>query len=62
MDIKDAVYYKYADDILSGKIVACRYIKLACKRFFDFLSRDDMEFREDKVKSVLNFCGKMIQF
>lgn len=62
MDIKDAVYYKYADDILNGKIVACRYIKLACKRFFDFLNRDDIEFREDKVKSVLNFCGKMIQF
>lgn len=56
------IYYQYAEDVLSGKITACRYVKQACHRFQDFLKRDDLDFREDKVDKVLNFCGKMIQF
>lgn len=51
---KQKAYYKYSSDVLSGNIVACRYVKLACKRFEDFLKREDLEFREDKVDKVLN--------
>lgn len=29
--------YQYAEDITSGKILACRYVKLAVKRFYDDL-------------------------
>lgn len=32
---------QYAHDVISGKIVACEYIKAACKRFFDDLSNAD---------------------
>lgn len=55
-------YYIYADNVLKGKQVACRYIKLACKKFMDFLKREDMYFDTNKVDKVLNFCSKIIQF
>ena len=59
---KQKAYYKYSSDVLSGRIVACRYVKLACQRFEDFLKREDMEFHEDKVDKVLKFCSKQVQF
>ena len=49
------MYFKYAEDVLSGKIVAGESIKLACKRFQDDLQRDDLEFREDKVLRAIQF-------
>lgn len=30
---------RYAKDVVAGKILACRYVKLACKRFLDDLER-----------------------
>ena len=48
-------YYQYCDDVLSGKIVACEYIKLACKRFKLFLTKYD--FRESKVDRVIKFIS-----
>jgi phage terminase large subunit-like protein len=30
---------QYADDVLSGKILACRWVKLACERFINDLDR-----------------------
>jgi len=45
--------FNYAEDVLSGKILACKYIKQACQRFFDDLERDDLYF--DHVAAE-NFC------
>ena len=62
VNIKNTAYYKYGEDVLSGKIPACRYIQLAVKRFFVFLYRPDLEFHKEKVDKVLKFCGNMVQF
>lgn len=53
--IKDTKYYQYASDVLSGKQLACEYVKLAAKRFFDFLENPDYEFKPKKVQRVINF-------
>lgn len=48
-------YLQYAQDVLSGKIIAGEYIKLACERFFDLMDNDNYEFREDRVQIVIRF-------
>lgn len=60
--IKDTKYYQYATDVLSGKQLACEYVKLACQRFFDFLERDDFEFRPKIVRKFVKFCRLLKQF
>ena len=50
-------YLEYAKGVLSGDIVACKYITLACKRFFSFY--DKYDFRKDKVDRVINFISKL---
>lgn len=42
---------QYARDVISGKIIACNNVKLACKRFFDDLDRTDHLFYFDKDKA-----------
>lgn len=58
-------YYKYVEDVASGKLVVGENIKLAVKRFQTDLERDDLEFREDKadraiafIKTLRHFTGK----
>lgn len=48
-------FTKYAEDVISGRQVACLYIKQACQRYLDFLKRPDIEFREDKAQRVVSF-------
>lgn len=55
-------YIQYAQDVLSGKIIAGEYIKLACERFFEFMERDEYEFIEDKVHSVISFFNHLTHF
>lgn len=52
-------YLQYANDVLSGKIVACEYIKLACKRYLSWFERDDMYFDCKAVDRVVNFISKL---
>ena len=40
---------EYARSVLSGEILACLYVRLACQRFLDDLERDDLIFVEDPV-------------
>lgn len=47
----------YPNKVLSGEIVACEYIKLACKRYLNFL--DKYEFRARNVANFVNFCSKL---
>lgn len=60
--IKDTKYYKYASDVLSGKQLACEYVKLACQRFFNFLENPDFEFRPKIVRKFVKFCRLLKQF
>ena len=52
-------YVDYVKGVLDGSIVACEYIKLACKRTIDFDNRDDMYFDEEDVTRRINFIWKM---
>lgn len=53
-------YKSYAQDVVDGKIVSCKYIKLACKRYLEFF--DKYDFRTDKVDKVVNFISKLKHF
>lgn len=55
-------YKEYALDVQSGKITANRYIKQATKRYLDWFSRSDMEFRPQSVEKVINFISKLRHF
>lgn len=58
----DSKYTDYANKVLNGEIIACEYIKLAAKRYLDWLARDDLEFRIDKVEKVISFCSRLKHF
>lgn len=55
-------YYKYAQDVIEGKIVCGKYIKLAAERFFDFMEDDRYEFREEKADDVIEFFSILRHF
>ena len=52
-------YLKYAQDVVSGKQVAGKLIKLACQRYLDFMNDARYEFRPDKCERVLSFVNKL---
>lgn len=49
-------YQTYANNVLSGDIVAGELLKLACKRYLSWFERDDIEFIPEKADKVVNFC------
>lgn len=55
-------YYKYAQDIISGKVVSGRFMKLAAERFFAFMEDDRYEFREEKTDEVIEFFSILRHF
>lgn len=52
-------YLKYAQDVVSGKQVAGKIIRLACQRYLDLMNDTRYEFRPDKCERVLNFVSKL---
>lgn len=48
---------QYAEDVVSGKIVACQWVKLACQRFLDDINSPDFYFDEQKYKTITTFSG-----
>lgn len=52
-------YWKYAQDIVEGRIVSGKYIKLACERMIEWASRDDIYFDYEGVDKKLRFVEKM---
>jgi phage terminase large subunit-like protein len=55
-------YYRYAEDVSSGKLVVGENIKLAIQRFQKDLQREDLEFREDVVDNAMNFISTLKHF
>ncbi len=47
--------HQYALDVVEGKVVAGKWIKLACKRYLDDLERDDIYFDVDDAQHHLDF-------
>lgn len=60
-DISKA-YNKYADDVLSGKIVACAYVKKACERYKSWFNKDDRYFDYADVDRRIRLVAKMRHF
>lgn len=48
-------YIQYAEDVVSGKIVAGRQIVSACNRFLSDLKRDDLKFDDKVVDRAIKF-------
>lgn len=48
---------QYANDVVSGKILACQWVKLACKRFLDDINSQDYYFDEKKYNTLTTFTG-----
>lgn len=46
---------RYAREVVGGTIPGGKYHKLACVRFLKDLTRDDLEFRQDKAQRACNF-------
>ena len=55
-------YYKYAVDVVNGKIVCCENIKLSCQRFLSDLNRSDLEFKSNVVDRAIAFIGTLKHF
>lgn len=52
-------YTEYCHDVLEGRIVCGKYIKLVCQRFLDFLKRDDIVFDTEKADKPVVFIKKL---
>lgn len=49
----------YANDVLSGAITACKFVKLACKRFLTDLERTDILYDPLGTQHVVNYCFRL---
>ncbi|MDO6718823.1 terminase large subunit [Psychrosphaera sp. 1_MG-2023] len=52
---------QYADDVLAGEVVACKWVRAACQRFIDDLGKDDWIFDVDKANRILEFFPDFIR-
>ena len=52
-------YYQYALDVVEEKVVANRYVKMACRRFLDMLDDEQYYYDEKKVKKVIKFVESL---
>jgi len=55
LDVSDV--YSYAEDVLSGKIVACKLVKQACARFQADIKRSDIYFDENAARMAIDWFG-----
>lgn len=53
MKVEDAFYY--AEDVLSGSILACKTVKQACSRFIDDYKREDLYFDYNAAQHAIEF-------
>ena len=53
------IYNQYAQDVISGKIIAGEYIKLACERYLSWFNRDDIYFDYEDVDKKIKFVSLM---
>jgi phage terminase large subunit-like protein len=50
---------QYAEDVMSGKVLACQWVKLACNRFLEDLKSGNYYLDEEKYKTITAFTGVM---
>ena len=62
MTVAPSMGKQYALDVLEGKIVTGKLIKLACKRYLEDLERVDLIFNIEKAERVKKFIGLFTHF
>lgn len=55
-------YEKYIDDVKSGRVVACSYIKQAIERFEVLKGREDIYFDDECVNLAIDFISQIKHF
>ena len=55
-------YEKYIDDVKSGRVVACSYIKQAIERFEVLKGREDIYFDDECVDLAIDFISQIRHF
>lgn len=55
-------FYRYAADVVAGKVVACKFVVQACQRFIDDLEDDRFDFRIDRVAHCVRFIKMLKHF
>jgi len=53
---------QYAQDIVDGKIISNKWVKLACKRHFKDLKRKDIYFNETAADHIISFFEEFLVF
>lgn len=61
-DIAKSKFYRYAEQVVNGEIVACRHVRNACARFLRDLQDERFDFRLEKVIRCLNFIYTLKHF
>lgn len=51
--------YNYAIDVVDGKTVACKWVKLACQRFIDDFKNGSLEYREREANRAVKFIESL---
>lgn len=54
-----SIYTEYADRVADGEITAGLYVKQACRRYLDWLDRDDLVFCPEKADRVVAFIERL---
>lgn len=55
-------YIQYCEDVITGKILACQDVILACKRFKSWFDKEDRYFDYDDVDRRIKLVSKMKHF
>lgn len=55
-------YFKYAEDVTSGRQIACQYVKDVCSRYLSWMHRTDICFYPQRAQKVIDFVEKLEHF
>ena len=53
----DKEYLTYAEDVVSGKVISCQWVKLACQRFLNDIKSGEYYIDELKYRTVNSFIS-----
>jgi phage terminase large subunit-like protein len=48
-------YFTYAEDVTSGRQIACQYVKDVCARYLSWMRRTDICFYPQRADRVIDF-------
>ena len=55
-------YFKYAEDVISGRQISCQYVKDVCSRYLSWMHRTDICFYPQRADRVIDFVQKLEHF